>query len=134
MSYHHATGIQRGKSELCVSYSDWPVSREAIEVGFFDAAQPMITLTREEAKKLTAVLQEMSKDPLNKQERERLVREIEALTPDQIRQRLADNGIEEGGDLAQYSKAKKVIFQGLWLNDSKIYERHLQVIVDYLDL
>ena len=132
MPFIYGTGIQRGRRELCVTLADWRVSREQIEIGFFDSKKPRLSLTREEVKTLLPILQEISRDPLTEAERQRLVSEIEALTLDQIRQKLADNGIPEGADLEAYPKAKKVIFQGLWLDDSDIYDRHIRTISGYL--
>lgn len=134
MSFHHGTGILRGKRELCVTYPDWPTNREKIEIGFFDSKRPIVALTREEVKKLTPVLQEMSADPLPEEERSRLVAEIEAMEPAEVRKKLRANGIEPGADLDAYPKAKKIIFQGLWLNDSDIYAQHVRTISEYLGI
>ena len=132
MPYIYGTGIKRGKREMCVTLPDWPVSREQIEIGFSRDIRPRLKLTREEAKRLLPVLQEIAKDPLTEEERSRLVAEIEALTPDEIMAKLADNGIQRGADLPAYPKAKKVIFQGLWLDNSGIYDRDIRVISEYL--
>jgi hypothetical protein len=51
-----------------------------------------------------------------------------------VRRKLADNGIERGGDLRAYPKAKAIIFQGLYLDDSHIYDRHIRTIGEYLGI
>jgi len=88
----------------------------------------------EEVKILLPILQEISKDPLTEEERSRRVAEIETLTPEHIRQKLRDNGIEEGADLEAYPRAKKIVLQGLWLDDSDIYDRHIRTISGYLGI
>ena len=135
MPYIYGTGIKRGKREMCVTLPDWPVSREQIEIGLLPnnkEPMPMVRFTREEVKALVPVLQEFSRDPLTEEERSRRVAEIEALTEGQIRRKLADNGIEPWAGLAAYPKAKAVIFQGFWLDDSVIYDMHIRAIARYL--
>ncbi|MGD0662161.1 MAG: hypothetical protein ABSD38_29240 [Syntrophorhabdales bacterium] len=134
MPFIYGTGIRRGKRELCVTLADWPVGRDVIEIGFFDSKKPRVSLTMEEVKILLPILQEISKDPLTEEERSRRVAEIETLTPEHIRQKLRDNGIEEGADLEAYPRAKKIVLQGLWLDDSDIYDRHIRTISGYLGI
>ena len=134
MPYIQGAGIRRARRELCVTYPNWPGSRERIEIGFFDSERPMVALTRKEAKRLIPVLQEMSKDPLPEEERKRLVAEIEAMTPIEICEKLRANGIEPGAFFAGYPKAKAITFQGLWLDDSVIYDRHTRTISEYLGI
>lgn len=137
MPYIKEIGVKRGNERMCVILPDWPVSREIIEVGLSPNNKdpmPMVRLTREEVKALIPVLQEFTKDPLTEEERSRRIEEIEAMSADEVRQRLAENGIEEGADLPAYPKAKKLIFQGLWLDDSDIYDRHIRTISGYLGI
>lgn len=132
--YQYATDIRRGNKELCINLPGWPANEEPIEIGLDGAKRPILTLTRAEAQELSGVLSEMSRDPLPEDERERLVAEIQAMTPAQIDKKLKEAGVQRGSQFEGYEPAKKVIFQGLWLDDSAIYDRHLKVITMYLGL
>lgn len=60
-----------------------------------------------------------------------LISQIEAMTPDAIQDALRSAGIYGGSGLKHYRQAKRVIFQGQWI-DSAIYDRHIEAILAYI--
>ena len=56
------------------------------------------------------------------------------LTKEMVADILTGSGITKNSKWRGYTKAKKIIFQGKWLKDSKEYDQIIRWITDYLNI
>jgi len=82
-------------------------------------------------KEVNMIFDETEKRDYDEELRKNLISMIESLTGEEIIRRLERAGIRRG-DYRAYSRAKRQIFRGMFINGD-IYDKQIQVVIDYVN-